>query len=252
MSPRSTGPGGRRPWPSQSGGPKGQPGTKGDPGSLLRCSTTSPGLIRCAAKTARFWFPVLSERRRAAQRAGHLSRRYSDEGLRARHRRRRVSPRRRRHALRQARRRVRAPLVHLRRHRDNARRVAIRGPREHLACTDDNPTLIERPIELLSVPPATSPADFVEMASARQPAVCGLPAVPAPQAAKDRRSRHVGRDLREQFQPFPARAVFGTHEAGGVAARPRQAVDESGADRTLRPMAQPDIASSCWNAARRT
>ena len=117
--------------------------------------------------------------RAAARRAsaGHLSRRYSGEGLRARHRRRRVSPRRRRHALRQARRRVRAPLVHLRRHRDNARRVAIRGPREHLACTDDNPTLIERPIELLSVPPATSPADFVEMATARQPrcADCLLP-----------------------------------------------------------------------------
>ena len=30
---------------------------------------------------------------------------------------------------------------------------------------------------------------------------------------------------------FPAQAVFELHEAGGVAARPRQAVDEAGADR---------------------
>ena len=35
----------------------------------------------------------------------------------------------------------------------------------------------------------------------------------------------------EQLQPFPAHAVFEHREAGGVAARPRQAVDETGADR---------------------
>ena len=48
---------------------------------------------------------------------------------------------------------------------------------------------------------------------------------------KDRRSRHAWRDLLEQFQPFRAHAVFERGEAGGVAARPRQAVDEAGADR---------------------
>jgi hypothetical protein len=35
----------------------------------------------------------------------------------------------------------------------------------------------------------------------------------------------------EQLQPFPAHAVFDSHETGGVAARPRHAVDEAGADR---------------------
>ena len=35
----------------------------------------------------------------------------------------------------------------------------------------------------------------------------------------------------EQLQPFRAHAVFELDEAGGVAARPRQAVDEAGADR---------------------
>ena len=48
---------------------------------------------------------------------------------------------------------------------------------------------------------------------------------------KDRRARHARRDLLEQLQPFPAQAVFELHEAGGVAARPRQALDEAGADR---------------------
>ena len=48
---------------------------------------------------------------------------------------------------------------------------------------------------------------------------------------KDRRSRHARRDLFEQFQPFPAHAVFENHKAGGVAARPRQAIDVAGADR---------------------
>ena len=44
---------------------------------------------------------------------------------------------------------------------------------------------------------------------------------------KDRHSRHAGRDLLEQFQPFSAHAVFELSKAGGVAARPRQAVDDS-------------------------
>ena len=48
---------------------------------------------------------------------------------------------------------------------------------------------------------------------------------------KNRHSRHARRDLLEQLQPFPADAVFEIHEPGGVAARPRQAVDEAGADR---------------------
>ena len=39
-----------------------------------------------------------------------------------------------------------------------------------------------------------------------------------------------GRDLLEQLQPFPAHAEFVSNEAGGVATRPRQAFDESGAD----------------------
>src|SRR6516165_6203526 len=47
---------------------------------------------------------------------------------------------------------------------------------------------------------------------------------------KDRHARHARRDLFEQFQPFSAYAVFIQHEASGVAARPRQAVDETAAD----------------------
>ena len=45
--------------------------------------------------------------------------------------------------------------------------------------------------------------------------------------AKDRHSRQVWRDLFEQFQPFPAHAVFKKHEASGIAARPRQAYRRS-------------------------
>jgi hypothetical protein len=41
----------------------------------------------------------------------------------------------------------------------------------------------------------------------------------------------VGRDLFEQLQPFPADAVFGRGEPGGVAGRLRQARDEPCADR---------------------
>jgi|SRR5215207_7752284 len=43
--------------------------------------------------------------------------------------------------------------------------------------------------------------------------------------------RHVWRDLLEQFQPFAAGAVFELREAGGVTTGPRQAFDESRADR---------------------
>ena len=49
--------------------------------------------------------------------------------------------------------------------------------------------------------------------------------------AKDRRSRHMGRYLSKQLQPFSAQVVFESHETGGVAARPRQAVDKAGSDR---------------------
>ena len=49
--------------------------------------------------------------------------------------------------------------------------------------------------------------------------------------AKDRHARHARRNLLEQLQPFSGHAEFVRHEAGGVAARPRQAVDKAGADR---------------------
>ncbi|MGB3658984.1 MAG: hypothetical protein WBA14_13765, partial [Pseudolabrys sp.] len=45
-------------------------------------------------------------------------------------------------------------------------------------------------------------------------------------------SRHARRDLLEQFQPFAGNAVFEIHKAGGVAARPRQVIDEASTDRT--------------------
>ena len=41
---------------------------------------------------------------------------------------------------------------------------------------------------------------------------------------------HTWRGFFEQLQPFRGHAVFKTHETGDVAARPRQAVDETGAD----------------------
>src|SRR5215210_3012194 len=49
--------------------------------------------------------------------------------------------------------------------------------------------------------------------------------------AKDRYSRYVRRDLFEQFHPLPAQAIFECHEPGGIAAWPRQAVDEASANR---------------------
>src|SRR5262245_20571963 len=43
-------------------------------------------------------------------------------------------------------------------------------------------------------------------------------------------TRHAGRNLLEQFQPFPGEAVFKLSEAGSVAARPRHAFDKSRTD----------------------
>src|SRR5262252_4664487 len=48
---------------------------------------------------------------------------------------------------------------------------------------------------------------------------------------KDGHSFHPRRDLLEHLQPFPAQAVFEHEEASGVAARPRQARNETGTDR---------------------
>ena len=48
---------------------------------------------------------------------------------------------------------------------------------------------------------------------------------------KDRCSCHVRRDLLEQFQPFCTQTVFEHQKASGVAARPRQTIDEAGTDR---------------------
>jgi hypothetical protein len=61
---------------------------------------------------------------------------------------------------------------------------------------------------------------------AQLPAPGGYRGIP-----KDGRSRHAWRNLLEQFQPFPAHAVFEQSKTGGIAARPRQALDEAGADR---------------------
>src|SRR5262245_54799350 len=49
--------------------------------------------------------------------------------------------------------------------------------------------------------------------------------------AKDCYACHARRDFLEQLQPFSADVVFELHKFGRVAARPRQAVDEAGADR---------------------
>src|SRR5262245_60946091 len=48
---------------------------------------------------------------------------------------------------------------------------------------------------------------------------------------KDRHTHHARRDLLEQFQPFPADAVFEIHETGDVATGAGQAVDEACTDR---------------------
>jgi hypothetical protein len=44
---------------------------------------------------------------------------------------------------------------------------------------------------------------------------------------KDGRPRYARGDLLEQFQPFPLDAVFELDKSGGVAARPRQTMDEA-------------------------
>jgi hypothetical protein len=62
--------------------------------------------------------------------------------------------------------------------------------------------------------------------------------------AQYRGARHPGRDLLEQLQPFAAQAVFELDEAGGVAARPRQARDEAGTDRVG------DAGEHDWQGAR--
>src|SRR5262249_20959694 len=49
--------------------------------------------------------------------------------------------------------------------------------------------------------------------------------------AQDRDPCRSRCNLLEQFQPFPAEAIFVKAKAGGVAARPRQALNESTADR---------------------
>ena len=46
--------------------------------------------------------------------------------------------------------------------------------------------------------------------------------------ADDGNPRHVRRDLLDQLQPFTAETVLELHEAGGVAARAGQALDEAG------------------------
>jgi hypothetical protein len=48
---------------------------------------------------------------------------------------------------------------------------------------------------------------------------------------KYRYLRHPRRDLFDQFKPLPAYAIFERSKAGDVAARPRQAIDQTRADR---------------------
>src|SRR6516162_4288696 len=43
-------------------------------------------------------------------------------------------------------------------------------------------------------------------------------------------SRETGCNFFEQFQPFSTQAIFELHEAGGIAARLRQTIDEAGTD----------------------
>jgi hypothetical protein len=49
--------------------------------------------------------------------------------------------------------------------------------------------------------------------------------------AEDRRACHARCELLEQFQPFPAQAIFELNESSCIAARSRQAINEPGADR---------------------
>src|SRR5262249_653040 len=50
---------------------------------------------------------------------------------------------------------------------------------------------------------------------------------------KDRHPRHAWRDLLEQFQPLHSHGEFHGHEAGDVASRPRQALDQAVVDRIV-------------------
>src|SRR6516165_5607607 len=45
------------------------------------------------------------------------------------------------------------------------------------------------------------------------------------------RASHSGCDLLEKLEPFPAHTVFERHEAGGVAARPGQTIDQTSTNR---------------------
>src|SRR6516225_1668543 len=58
------------------------------------------------------------------------------------------------------------------------------------------------------------------------------------------RSRHLGRDLFEQLQPFDGHAKFGRGEPGGVAARARQAIDNTCPDR-IRDQYEHDRHGAC-------
>jgi hypothetical protein len=49
--------------------------------------------------------------------------------------------------------------------------------------------------------------------------------------SNDGRTRHARRDLLEHLQPLAAQTVFELEKTGRVAARPRQALDKTGADR---------------------
>ena len=108
--------------------------------------------------------------------------------------------------------------------RQRARRhdqAAIRSARE---CRDGALDLAaSRTLTGLTSTPSDGATAWI---AANWPSPAGIGGIP-----KDCRSRHARRDLLEQFQPFPAHAVFELDKTGGVAARPRQAVDEAGADR---------------------
>jgi len=59
--------------------------------------------------------------------------------------------------------------------------------------------------------------------------------------SKDRGSRHARHYLLEQFQPLPTQVIFILNKAGGVAARTRQAIDETGAERhVLKDLSRTD------------
>src|SRR6516165_2324732 len=69
---------------------------------------------------------------------------------------------------------------------------------------------------------------------------CPLAAATAA-SPKECHARHAGGDFLEQLQRFPADAVLENLEAGDIAARPRQAIHEAGADR-IRHMSRTRLA----------